>query len=92
MANHSRTELVLDALAAAVAQRRPRDGSITATKDRNIGRWALNGAAREAGVRPSMGSVGDTSDNAMCESFFATLEYELLARCRFVSQAGRRMR
>src|SRR5208282_5207083 len=35
---------------------------------------------REAGVRPSMGSVGDCFDNAMCESFFATLECELLDR------------
>jgi hypothetical protein len=31
------------------------------------------GRCREAGVRPSMGSVGDAYDNAMCESFFATL-------------------
>src|SRR5262249_39001970 len=38
---------------------------------------------REAGVRPSMGSIGDAYDNAMCESFFATLECELLARSRF---------
>ena len=38
---------------------------------------------REAGVRSSMGSVGDAYDNAMCESFFATLECELLDRCRF---------
>jgi putative transposase len=38
---------------------------------------------REAGVRPSMGSVGDCFDNAMCESFFATLECELLERFRF---------
>ena len=37
----------------------------------------------EAGVRPSMGSVGDAYDNAMCESFFATLECELLERHRF---------
>jgi transposase InsO family protein len=35
---------------------------------------------RDAGVRPSMGSVGDAYDNAMCESFFATLECELFAR------------
>ena len=41
---------------------------------------------RDAGVRPSMGSVGDAYDNAMCESFFATLECELLARCRFKTQ------
>ncbi len=34
-------------------------------------------------MRPSMGSVGDAYDNAMCESFFATLECELLERHRF---------
>jgi len=38
---------------------------------------------RAFGVRPSMGSVGDCYDNAMCESFFATLECELLERHRF---------
>jgi Integrase core domain len=38
-------------------------------------------------VRPSMGSVGDAYDNAMCESFFATLECELLDRRRFKTQA-----
>ena len=45
---------------------------------------------REAGVRPSMGSVGDAYDNAMCESFFATLECELLDRRRFKTQAEAR--
>jgi len=39
---------------------------------------AFGQRCREAGVRPSMGSVGDCFDNAMCESFFATLECELL--------------
>jgi hypothetical protein len=38
-----------------------------------------------------MGSVGDAYDNAMCGSFFATLECELLARRRFASQAEARM-
>src|SRR5215213_2607976 len=47
----------------------------------------FGGRCREAGVRPSMGSVGDACDNAMCESFFSTLECELLARRRFASQA-----
>ena len=47
---------------------------------------AFGGRCREAGVRPSMGSVGDACDNAMCESFFATRECELLARRRFASQ------
>src|SRR6516164_2790173 len=52
---------------------------------------AFGGRCREAGVRPSMGSVGDAYDNAMCESFFATLECELLARRRFTSQAEARI-
>ena len=42
-------------------------------------------------MRPSMGSVGDAYDNAMCESFFASLECELLDRRRFASQAEARM-
>ena len=46
---------------------------------------------KEAGARPSMGSVGDAYDNAMCESFFATLECEMLERRRFASQAEARM-
>jgi hypothetical protein len=46
---------------------------------------------REAGVRPSMGSVGDAYDNAMAESFFATLECELLDRRRFRTLAEARM-
>src|SRR5712671_4814028 len=41
---------------------------------------AFGQRCREAGVRPSMGSVGDCYDNALCESFFATLECELLDR------------
>ena len=41
---------------------------------------------REANVRPSMGSIGDAYDNAMCESFNATLECELLARHSFKTQ------
>src|SRR5215211_8346713 len=52
---------------------------------------AFGKRCREAGVRPSMGSVGDAYDNAMCESFFATLECELLARRRFASQVEARM-
>jgi hypothetical protein len=45
----------------------------------------------QAGVRPSMGSVNDCLDNAMCESFFATLECELLERRRFKTQVEARM-
>ena len=42
-------------------------------------------------MRPSMGSVGDCFDNAMCESFFATLECELLDRQSFRTQAEARL-
>ena len=52
---------------------------------------AFDTRCKEAGVRPSMGSVGDAYDNAMCEIFFATLECELLARHRFTSQSEARM-
>src|SRR6267378_8530579 len=52
---------------------------------------AFGGRCREAGVRPSMGSVGDAYDNALCESFFATLECELLDRERFRTQADARL-
>jgi putative transposase len=48
-------------------------------------------ASKEAGVRPSTGSVGDAYDNAMCESFFATLECELIDRRRFRSHSEARM-
>ena len=44
---------------------------------------AFGKRCREGGIRPSMGSVGDCFDNAMCESFFATLECELLDRETF---------
>jgi transposase InsO family protein len=43
------------------------------------------------GVRPSMGSVGDAYDDAFCESFFATLECELLDRSRFKTQVEARL-
>ena len=91
MATHLRTELVLDALNMAVGQRRPADvihHSDQGTQYTSIG-FGLR--CREAGVRPSMGSVGDAYDNAMCESFFATLECELLDRRRFTNQVEARM-
>ena len=53
--------------------------------------FAFGKRCDEAGVRPSMGTVGDCFDNAMCESFFATLECELLDRRRFKTQLEARM-
>jgi putative transposase len=87
MANHLRTELVLDALEMAVGQRRPRNVVHHSDQGSQYTSLAFGGRCQDAGVRPSMGSVGDAYDNAMCESFFSTLECELLARRRFASQA-----
>jgi putative transposase len=91
MANHLRTELVLDALEMAIGQRRPGDVIHHSDQGSQYTSLAFGGRCREAGVRPSMGSVGDAYDNAMCESFFARLECELLERRRFASQAEAKM-
>ncbi len=91
MANHLRTELVLNALEMAVGQRRPRDVIHHSDQGSQFTAIAFGNRCREASVRPSMGSVGDAYDNAMAESFFSTLECELLARRRFASQAEARM-
>lgn len=91
MATHLRTELVLDALDMALARRRPSDVIHHSDQGCQYTSLAFGMRCREAGVRPSMGSVGDAYDNAMCESFFATLECELLDRRRFKNQVEARM-
>ena len=91
MANHLKAELVIDALQMAVQQRRPEGVVHHSDQGSQYTSLAFGKRCREANVRPSMGSVGDCYDNALCESFFATLECELLNRHRFRSrdQAGR---
>ena len=83
MATHLRTQLVLAALDMALEQRRPQAVIHHSDQGTQYTSIAFGQRCREAGVRPSMGSVGDCFDNALCESFFATLECELLARHRF---------
>jgi len=85
------TGLVLDALNMAIGQRRP--GAVIHHSDQGCQYTSVQFGkrCREVGVRPSMGSVGDAYDNAMAESFFATLECELLDRRRFRSQAEAKM-
>ena len=83
METHLRTALVLAALDMAVAQRQPRGVIHHSDQGCQYTALAFGARCRQAGVRPSMGSVGDCYDNALCESFFATLECELLARCTF---------
>lgn len=91
MANHLRTELVLDALNMALWQRKPEAVIHHSDQGTQYTSIAFGLRCKEAGVRPSMGSRGDCYDNALCESFFATVECELLDRRRFATQAEAKM-
>ena len=71
METHLRTELVLAALDMAVAQRRPTDVIHHSDQGCQYTSIAFGRRCRAAGIRPSIGSVGDAYDNALCESFFA---------------------
>ena len=91
MATHLRTELVLEALQMAIQQRRPEGVIHHSDQGSQYTSLTFGRRCREAGIRPSMGSVGDCYDNALCESFFATLECELLDRTIFHTQAEARL-
>ena len=90
MATHLRTELVLAALQMAIQQRHPQNVIHHSDHGSQYTSLAFGRRCQEAGIRPSMGSVGDCFDNALCESFFATLECELLDRTSFRSPAEAR--
>ena len=91
MATHLKTDLVLQALNMALWQRRPEDVVHHSDQGTQYTSIAFGLRCREVGVKPSMGSVGDAYDNALCESFFATLECELLDRRRFRTRPEARM-
>ncbi len=91
MASHLKTELVLGALEMAFHQRRPKSVIHHSDQGSQYTSIAFGLRCKAMGLRPSMGSVGDAYDNAMCESFFATLECELLAKNRFKSRAEAKM-
>jgi putative transposase len=91
MASHLRTELVVDALEMAIWRRRPVAGLIHHT-DRGAQYTALSFGKRleEAGIVPSMGRAGSALDNAISESFVASLKSELLHRHRFPTREAAR--
>ena len=98
MKSHLRTDLVLEALNMALWQRRPESVIHHSDQGTQYTSIAFGLRCREAKVRPSMGSVGDAYDNrrsasanAMCESFFASLECELLDRRALRTRAEARM-
>ena len=90
MATGLRTELVLDALNMALYQRKPDEVIHHSDQGSQYTSIAFGKRCRAMKVRPSMGSVGDCYDNALCESFFATLECELIDRCTFRTHAEAR--
>ena len=80
------TWLMLDALDMALGQRDARGVVHHSDRGSQYTSIAFGDRCREAGVRLSMGSAGDCYDNALCESFFATLECELIDRSRFATR------
>jgi putative transposase len=92
MASHLKTTLVLQAFEMALGQRKPQAVIHHSDQGCQYTSIAFGLRCKQAGVRPSMGSVGDAYDNAMCESFFATLECELLDRERFRTHAEAKMK
>ena len=88
IADHLRAELVVDALEMARWRRRPAPGQTVLHSDRGAQytSWAFGQRLRAAGLLGSMGRVGSAYDNAMMESFFGTLQRELLDRRSWVTR------
>ena len=81
MADHMRSDLVVDALNMAIARRQPEAGLIHhSDQGSQFVSLTFGQAAGKAGIARSMGSRGDCYDNAVTESFFATLKKELIHR------------
>ena len=81
MADHLRSELVVDALQMALWQRRPAPGAIHhSDHGAQYTSWAFGHRLREAGLLGSMGRIGCGLDNAVAESFFGSMQIELLDR------------
>ena len=88
LADHMRSELVVDALELAVSRRRPNTGLIHhSDQGSQYVSLAFGQKARDAGIAVSMGSRGDCYDNAVAESFFATLKKELVNRQSWPTKA-----
>jgi len=85
------SELVLAALNMAIAQRRPAEFIHHSDQGSQYTSIAFGQRCAKLGVRPSMGSVGDAYDNAMAESFFASLECELIDRRNFQNKTEARL-
>jgi putative transposase len=88
IADHIRSELVVDAIQMAIWRRQPPEGQTVAHSDHGsqYTSWAFGRRLRSAGLLASMGSVGDCFDNSVAESFFGTLQLELLDEHRWANR------
>ena len=84
-------DLVTQALEMAVMTRKPQSVIHHSDQGSQYTSIEFGNHCKQMGVRPSMGSVGDAYDNAMAESFFATLECELVDRRVWRTQAEARL-
>jgi putative transposase len=76
--------LVTNALGMAISNRNPSAGGIIhSDHGTQFTSWAFTRRAKESGLLPSMGSIGDCYDNAMIESFWGRMQVELLNRSRW---------
>jgi len=91
MGDTQKAQMVIDAMNMAITQRKPANVIHHSDQGSQYTSVAFGLRCKDMGVRPSMGSVGDCFDNAMCESFFATLECELLDRRKFTTKAEARV-
>ena len=81
------SQLVVNALDMAISQRQARPGGIVhADHGTQFTSWAFTESVRRAGLMPSFGSVGDALDNAMMESFWSTMQIELLDRRQWTTR------
>src|SRR5438067_9582815 len=85
IADHMRSEPVVDAVQMAIWRRQPAEGQVVAHSDHGstYTSWAFGRRLRSAGLLGSMGSIGDCFDNSVAESFFGTLQLELLDEHRW---------
>jgi putative transposase len=85
IADHIRSELVVDAVQMAIWRRRPPKDQTIAHSDHGAQytSWAFGRRLRAGGLLGSMGSIGDCFDNSVAESFFGSLQLELLDEHRW---------
>jgi len=80
IADHLRTELVADALDMARIRRKPQGAVVHSDRGAQYTSWLFGQRLREAGLLGSMGKVACAYDNSMIESFFGSMQIELLDR------------